>query len=187
MAEIQGKLDDKKYVPWIWAASLIVPMLVGVLLNPSMETVLPTFDSSLVDMARKLPYVNAVINSLVSICLVLGLAFILQRKRKAHQAMMLSAFSLSAVFLVVYVTYHVVVGHVPYCEGNLVPASVYYTVLITHIVLSVTIIPLASFSIYRALNETYDRHKKLARITFPLWLYVSVTGVLVVIVNSPCY
>jgi putative membrane protein len=187
MAEIQGKLEDKKYVPWIWAVSLVVPIVVGVLLNPKMEEVLPTFNPSLVDMARNLPFVNATINSLVSICLVMGIIFIKRGQRKAHQRMMVSAFILSALFLVTYVTYHIVVGHVPYCEGNLVSSVVYYTVLITHIVLSVTIIPLASFSIYRALNETYDRHKKLARITFPLWLYVSVTGVMVVIFNSPCY
>lgn len=187
MAEIQGRLDDKKYVPWIWAVSLVVPVVVGVLLNPKMEEVLPNFAPNFVDVARKLPYVNATINSLVSICLVMGVAFIKQGKRKAHQTMMVSAFSLSALFLVTYVTYHIVVGHVPYCESNLVPSAVYYTVLISHIVLSVTIIPLASFSIYRALNATYERHKKLARITFPLWLYVSVTGVIVVIFNSPCY
>lgn len=174
-------------MPWIWAVSIVVPIVVGVLLNPRMEEVLPTFDASVVDAARKLPYVNATINSLVSICLVLGVVFIKQKKRKQHQAMMISAFALSAIFLVTYVTYHIVVGHVPYCEGNLVPSVVYYTVLITHIVLSVSIIPLASFSIYRALNGTFERHKKLARITFPLWLYVSVTGVMVVIFNSPCY
>lgn len=187
MAEVQGRLNDKKYVPWIWAVSIIVPVVVGILLNPRMEEMLPAFSPSLVDMARKLPYVNATINSLVSLCLVLGIAFIKQRKRRKHQVMMVSAFALSALFLVTYVTYHIVVGHVPYCEGNLVPSVVYYAVLISHILLSVTIIPLASFSIYRALNGTFERHKKLARITFPLWLYVSVTGVVVVIFNSPCY
>ncbi len=187
MAELQGKFTGKNYVRWIWAASILVPIVVGVLLNPRVEDMMPEFSESVVNGARKLPYVNATFNSLVSICLVLGVVFISRKDRRKHQIMMLSAFTLSAFFLVTYVSYHVVVGHVPYCEGNLVPKGIYYSVLISHIFLSVSIIPLASFSIYRALNETFDRHKKLARITFPLWLYVSVTGVLVVIFNSPCY
>ena len=180
-------MEDRKYVPWIWAVSIVVPIVVGILLNPRIAELMPDFSPGLVAGARKLPYVNATINSLVSICLVLGIVFIKQRKRKQHQVMMISAFTLSALFLVTYVTYHIVVGHVPYCEGNLVPSVVYYSVLVSHILLSVTIIPLASFSIYRALNGTFERHKKLARITFPLWLYVSVTGVMVVAFNSPCY
>ena len=185
MAEIQGKLESKKYVPLIWAFSIVIPVAVGVLLNPNFPT-LPLSDSW-VAMARKLPYVNATINSLVSILLVVGYVFIRQGKRVAHSRAMLGAFGLSAIFLLTYVTYHLSVGHVPYCDANLVPKAVYYTVLISHILLSATIIPLASFSIFRALNQTYDRHKRLARITFPLWLYVSVTGVLVVMFNSPCY
>lgn len=187
MAEVQGKLNSKKYIPWIWVVSIVIPVAVGILLNPRMEEILPEFNPDLVSMARNLPYVNATINSLVSICLILGLAFIKQGKRRQHQVMMIGAFALSALFLITYVTYHIVVGHVPYCENNLVPSTVYYIVLPTHIFLSVFIVPLASFSIFRALNETFDRHRRLARITFPLWLYVSVTGVLVVIFNSGCY
>jgi len=186
MTAIEGRLNSKKWVPAIWVASIAVPVVVGVLLNPNISALF-AFAPETVAWARKLPYVNATLNSLVSICLILGLTFIKQGNRKVHQAFMMSAFVLSAIFLVVYVTYHIVVGHVPYCEANLAPKWLYYTILITHIGLSVTIIPLASFSIFRALNETYDRHKKLARITFPLWLYVAVTGVVVVAMNSPCY
>lgn len=186
MTTVQGKLNAKKYVPWIWAASIAIPVVVGVLLNPRMEELI-SFPDSFVAFARNLPYVNATINSFVSILLVLGYVLIRSGRRQAHQRAMVSAFGLSAIFLLTYVTYHLAVGHVGYCDANLAPTWLYYFILITHIGLSVTIVPLASFSIFRALNETYDRHKKLARITFPLWLYVSVTGVMVVVMNSPCY
>lgn len=186
MSAEAGKLNAKKIVPWIWVASIAVPLVVGVLLNPKMEGLIP-FSEGFVEGARNLPYVNATINSLVSILLVVGFLFIKQKKRGQHQIAMISAFTLSAIFLLTYVTYHLAVGHVGHCEANLAPKWLYLTILISHIGLSVSIIPLASFSIFRALNETYDRHRKLARITFPLWLYVSVTGVLVMIMNSPCY
>ncbi|RMG74998.1 MAG: DUF420 domain-containing protein [Bacteroidetes bacterium] len=179
------KYNDRIYVPVIWVLSIVIPLVVGILMNPRLG--LPALPEDFVAFARRLPYLNATLNSIVSILLVLGLVFIKQGKRVAHQRAMLSAFGVSAVFLVSYVTYHIAVGHVPYCEANLVPQWLYYTVLITHIVLSVTIVPLASFSIYRALSERYDRHRRLAKITFPLWLYVAVTGVLVVLFNSPCY
>ncbi|MEO0897695.1 MAG: DUF420 domain-containing protein [Bacteroidota bacterium] len=188
MSQVQAtpNPDYKKYVPFIWAVSIVVPIVVGVLLNPRVQLI-SNPSEGLTAFARNLPYLNATINSLVSICLIAGFAMIKNQNRKVHQAFMVGAFVLSALFLVSYVTYHVVIGHVPYCEGNLAPKGVYYTILISHIVLSVSIIPLASFSIFRAVSGTYERHKKLARITFPLWLYVSVTGVIVVILNSPCY
>lgn len=186
MSEVQARFSDKKYVRIIWAVSIVIPLAVGILLNPSIHLI-PNPPEGLTTFARKLPYVNATINSLVSICLLIGFFLIKQGKRDLHQKFMVGAFVLSAIFLVSYVTYHLVIGHVPYCEGNLVSKSIYYPVLISHVVLSVSIVPLASFSIYRALNMTYERHKKLARITFPLWLYVSVTGVIVVIMNAPCY
>lgn len=185
-AQVTPNPEYKKYVPFIWGASIVVPIVVGVLLNPSVNLI-PNPSDSLVSFAKNLPYVNATINSLVSICLVLGFIMIKNKNRKVHQTFMVSAFVLSALFLVSYVTYHMVIGHVPYCEGNLASKTVYYGVLIPHVVLSVSIIPLASFSIFRAISGTIERHKKLARITFPLWLFVSVTGVITVILNSPCY
>lgn len=179
------KYNDRIYVPVIWVLSIAIPVVVGILLNPRLT--LPALPEDFVAFARRLPFLNATLNSIVSILLVAGYVFIRQGKRVAHQRAMLAAFGVSAVFLVSYVTYHIAVGHVPYCDANLVSRGVYFTVLITHIVLSVTIVPLASFSIYRALSERFDRHRRLARVTFPLWLYVSVTGVVVVIFNAPCY
>ena len=175
------KYNPKVYVPLIWTLSIAVPLIVGVLLNPRLGIKLDFgFDASI------LSDIIAIINSAVSVLLIAGFYFIKQRNIKAHKTAMLTAFALSALFLVFYIMYHLAVGHRVYCEDGLVPKALYYFTLISHIGLSVFIIPLASFSIFRALSETYDRHRKLARITFPLWLYVSVSGVLVYFFISPC-
>ena len=171
----------KTWVRVIWGISIVVPVAVAVLLNPRFPQIELGFDTLI------LPKINAFINSGVSILLIAGLYFIKQRKLELHRACMLSAFGLSAIFLVSYVLYHLSTGHTSYCEAGPVPAPVYYFVLITHILLSVFIVPLATFSIYRALTERLIEHRKLAKITFPLWLYVSVTGVLVYVLISPCY
>jgi len=182
MMETTQRLNDRVYIPLIWAFSIIVPIVVGVLLTPGLLPPLQLGFSPYL-----LPKLNAIINSAVSIFLVMGIVFIKQKKITAHRSMMVSAFVFSAVFLVSYVLYHLSVGHTAYCEAGLVSNTLYYIVLISHVVLSVTIIPLASFSIYRAVNGRFEKHKKLARITFPLWLYVSVTGVIVYLFIAPCH
>lgn len=176
------KNNERILVPVIWAVSIVVPLVVGVLLNPRLNLNIDWgFNPYL------LPKLNAFINSCVSILLVLGFVFIKQKKIAWHRISMLTAFGFSAAFLVSYVMYHLAVGHTEYCEAGLVSSSVYYLVLISHIFLSATIIPLASFSIFRALSDRIDKHRKLARITFPLWLYVSVTGVMVYFFIAPCH
>lgn len=180
MAELTGKLDEKLWSRIIWGASIAVPVVVGVLLTPDL---IPKIELS---FGEHLSLVNALINTTVSILLIMGFIFIRTKRIKLHRTAMISAFSLSALFLVVYVLNHLTNGSKPYCDEGLVPAVVYYVILISHIGLSVFIIPLASFSILRALNGTFERHKKLARITFPFWLYVAVTGPLVYLFNSPC-
>ena len=175
-------LNDKLYIPLIWAFSIIVPVAVGILLTPGLIPPLEVGFDPLI-----LPKINAGINSTVSILLILAFIYIRKGNISSHRLAMLSAFGLSAIFLLTYVLYHLTVGHTPYCESGWVPKNIYYFTLISHILLSVTIIPLASFSIYRALNGTIDRHKRLAKITLPLWLYVSITGVLVYLFISPCY
>lgn len=177
-----GKYKDKVYVPLIWVFSVVVPLVVGFLMNPRLGISIDWGFNPYI-----LPKLNAGINSLVSIFLVMGIVFIKQKNRIWHQRSMVTAFTLSALFLVSYVMYHLAVGHTPYCADGLVPTPLYYVILISHVLLSVVIIPLASFSIFRALNERYDKHRKLARITFPLWLYVSVTGVLVYFLIAPCH
>ncbi|MEL7341884.1 MAG: DUF420 domain-containing protein, partial [Bacteroidota bacterium] len=177
-----AKLDDKRYVPLIWTVSIAVPLLVAILMTPDLVPKIELgFDPFI------LPAINATINSIVSVLLFLGFVFIRQRKIQQHRTMMLSAYGLSAFFLISYVLYHLAVGHVKYCDDGILPAGWYYGILISHVVLSAVIVPLSTFSIYRALSERYDKHRRLAKITFPLWLYVSVTGVLVYFLISPCY
>ncbi|MDX1905541.1 MAG: DUF420 domain-containing protein [Bacteroidia bacterium] len=174
--------NDKIWIPIIWAVSIAIPLVVGVLITPELlpAPVLP-FEPTI------LPLINAFLNGTVSILLVLGYVFIRNRQIKLHRASMLGAYILSALFLVVYVLYHLATEEARWCEASPVSKPLYLTILISHIALSVTIVPLATFSIYRALSERYGRHKRLARITFPLWLYVAVTGVVVYLLISPCY
>ena len=174
--------DQKKYTRLIWLVSILIPVAVGVLLTPGLiPPVSLGFDPYL------LPKVNAIINSTVSVLLIAGFLFIRNKQIALHRTAMITAFGLSAIFLVLYVLYHLSVGHTPYCGDGLVPKPAYYTVLISHILLSIFIVPMASFSIFRAWNKDFERHKKIAKLTFPLWLYVSITGVLVYLFIAPCY
>ena len=176
------KVNDRKINRLIWGVSILIPVAVGILLTPGLiPPVSLGFD------ALVLPKLNAGINSTVSLLLVVGYILVRRKQYDWHRRVMLSAFGLSAIFLVSYVLYHLSVGHTVYCEEGLVSKTAYYATLISHILLSVFIIPLASFSIFRGLTGKYERHRKIAKITLPLWLYVSVTGVLVYVFMSPCY
>lgn len=127
---------------------------------------------------RALPAFNAILNGTSAVLLVVGYAFIRQRRVVAHLTCMLTAFGVSTLFLISYVTYHYYAGSRPFGgQGWLRP--IYFTLLITHIVLAAAIVPLALTTIYRALTAQFIRHKQLARWTLPIWLYVSVTGVLI--------
>lgn len=182
MNSTKSSAPDKTIIPLIWTVSIIVPIVVGILLKPGL---IPTVDLGF--NPYLLAKLNAIINSLVAVCLVIGLGLIRAKKIALHRAFMLTAFGLSAIFLVSYVLYHLSVGHTPYCDSGLIPKTPYLIILISHILLSVLIIPMASFSIYRAWHHQYEKHRKLAKVTFPLWLYVAVTGVLVYLFISPCY
>jgi putative membrane protein len=137
--------------------------------------------------ARFLPALNAMLNSAVAVCLLLGYYFIRNRKNKAvHQVFMFSAFLLSAVFLISYVIYHTTMPSTPHGgEGFIL--YLYYFILFTHIVLAALILPMVLYTIYFSTSGNFTKHKKIARITFPLWLYVAVTGVLVYVMISPYY
>jgi putative membrane protein len=130
-----------------------------------------------VDVAG-LPALNAALNATSAALLVLGYAFIRRRWITAHLATMLTAFGASSLFLVSYVIYHYHAGSRPFGgQGWIRP--VYFVLLITHIGLAAAIVPLALTTIWRALAGRFDRHRRLARWTLPLWLYVSVTGVVI--------
>ena len=126
----------------------------------------------------QLPAVNAALNSLSAILLVGGYLFIRSRNIKAHKACMLSAFGSSILFLASYLIYHYQVGSVPF-KGQGGIRLVYFTILLTHTILATTVVPLALVTLFRAFKERFDAHRRIARWTFPIWLYVSVTGVIV--------
>lgn len=127
-----------------------------------------------------MPALNAALNGLSTVLLLLGFAFIKTGHRMAHRRCMIGAFLTSTVFLVCYVAHKVLVKgvHTPF-GGEGAIRTVYYVMLLTHIVLAIAIVPLVLVTMNRALRERFDAHKRIARWTWPLWLYVSVTGVLV--------
>jgi putative membrane protein len=122
--------------------------------------------------------VNASLNAIAAVSLAAGFYFIRRRQIAAHRVCMLSAFAVSVVFLVCYLTYHYQVGDVRF-QGHGAVRPVYFTILISHIILAVLTVPLAIFTLARALRTRFDAHRRIARWTWPVWMYVSVTGVIV--------
>ncbi|MGC4048754.1 MAG: DUF420 domain-containing protein [Paludibaculum sp.] len=127
---------------------------------------------------RDLPTLNACLNSLSAILLVIGYVLIRRRNFDAHKKVMLAAFTTSTLFLISYLTYHFQVGSVRFQHPGAI-RTVYLTILLTHTILAAAVAPMAIITLYRAWNGQLARHRKLARITLPIWLYVSVTGVVV--------
>jgi putative membrane protein len=126
------------------------------------------------------PPLNASLNGLATLLLAVGFVLIKQGKKEAHAKCMISAFIVSCVFLVFYVLHKILVKgvHTPF-GGEGAIRTVYYVMLITHVILAMAIVPLILMTMSRALKQRFELHKKIARITWPLWMYVSVTGVLV--------
>ncbi len=144
--------------------------------------------------------INAVINSLVTVLLIAGLISVRQKKFKLHKQIMLAAIVMSVLFLVSYIGHHLLAGETRFGDSNhdgvLSDAElaqvgslrmIYYVILFTHIPLAAIILPFILFTAYRALIGEYDQHKKLVRITWPVWFYVAVTGVVVYWMISPYY
>jgi len=125
-----------------------------------------------------LPAVNAALNGLAGVLLIIGYILIRTRRIDAHRRVMISAFVTSSLFLVCYVVYHAQVGSVRFTRQGVV-RPLYFGILITHVVLAAAVLPLAIVTLSRGLRARYDRHRAIARWTLPIWLYVSVTGVVV--------
>ena len=125
-----------------------------------------------------LPTVNATLNTISGILLTVGYVFIRQRKIAAHKKCMLAAFAVSVLFLISYVIYHANAGSKSFTQQGWV-RPVYFTILISHIILAFAIVPLALRTLYLAWREKFDKHRRIAKITFPIWLYVSITGVII--------
>lgn len=171
---------DKIAIPIIIALSIIVPIVVVILMYMPVRFNLFDTDSG------TLPFFHALLNGSTAIVLVLGYFFMSVEAYKWHRNTMILAFLLSSVFLVSYVISKISNEPVPYGgEGAL--RYVYFFILITHIVLSAIIIPLVLFTMYRGLSGQYGKHAKIARWTFPIWLYIAITGVLVYVFMSPYY
>ena len=171
---------NKFTVNLIIILSIAVPVIVVLLMNLETRTNILGLD------VGTYPFFHAVINGLTAVLLLVGYSLIQNKKFNLHRNVMISAFLLSVVFLVSYVISKISHEPVPYGgEGFMRP--LYFFVLITHIVLSGIIVPLVLFTMYRALTGQYEKHKKIAKWTFPIWLYVSITGVLVYIFMYPYY
>lgn len=125
-----------------------------------------------------LPTLNAALNGIAAVLLVTAFVLIRQGRREAHKRVMLAAFSTSVLFLISYLTYHAQVGSVPYQRTGPI-RTVYFTILLTHTVLAAAVPILAVVTLRRGLKGAFVRHKAIARWTLPIWLYVSVTGVVV--------
>ena len=128
--------------------------------------------------AHWLPTVNAVLNAVATLLLAAGWMFIRRGQWRAHRAAMIAAFAVSTLFLISYLTYHWLVGHVPFA-GQGTARLVYFAILITHILLAVTVPVLAIAMFWLALKGRWEAHRRLGRITMPIWLYVSITGVVI--------
>lgn len=173
------KKNDKQARLLIFTVSFVVFAAVAVLSRVKLDVDLG-FDIHVFAL------INAVINSAVSLLLIWALIAVKGKNYLLHKKLMLTAIILSVLFLVSYIAHHLLAGDTVYGgEGNI--RYFYYFILITHIILAAIILPFILFTAYRSLTGEYDKHKKLARYTWPLWLYVSVTGVLVYLMISPYY
>jgi uncharacterized membrane protein YozB (DUF420 family) len=126
----------------------------------------------------QLPTLNAALNTLSAVFLFAGFIFIKAKRRDAHRRCMLVALACSTLFLISYLAYHYQVGSVPF-KGHGWVRPLYFSILLTHTILAAAVVPLALITLVRALRERFDAHRRIARWTFPIWLYVSVTGVVV--------
>lgn len=187
------KRNDRKARLLIYTVSVVVFAAV-VFLSKYKLDIDPGFDVHVFAKA------NAIINSMVAALLLAGLFSVKQKKYELHKKIMLTAISLSVLFLISYIAHHLLAGDTKYGDldhdgivsidektlaGNL--RLLYYFILITHIPLAAVILPFILFTAYRALTGEYDKHKKLVRITWPVWFYVAITGVVVYLLISPYY
>lgn len=164
------------YRKLIIALSIILPLAVAMLFRVK----IPGYDFSF------LPPIYATINGVTAVLLIAAVIAIKSQKRSLHETLMKICIGLSGLFLVMYVAYHMTSDSTPYGgEGWL--RSVYFLILITHIILSVVVVPFVLFTFSRALSGNFERHRALAKFTFPIWLYVAITGVIVYLMISPYY
>ena len=172
MSVVNVRLPKTRASWLISAVSLLVVLIVAILLLVPREA-----PSSHLDVSA-LPLLNASLNAASGMLLAAGYVFIRRRQVRSHRFCMLAAFGLSGLFLVFYVIYHAMVGSTHFSgQGWLRP--IYFTILISHIILATLVLPLALTTLYRAWQGTFVQHRQIARLTLPIWFYVSVSGVVV--------
>ena len=174
-------LSERAWLSIIGAISVIVVVVVGLLVAQSQGMSRP-----MVEQIYILPELNAYINALTFLRLLFGYVAIRRQQYRVHKSFMVSAFTLSVFFLVSYISYHYGAPHTSFGGSGLI-AYLYYFILITHILLAITIVPLALITVFRAWRLDHAKHKKIAKWTLPIWLYVSSTGVIVYLMISPYY
>jgi len=166
-----------RYKNLIIAVSVLIPVVVAILFRIRLENVQPL---------SFLPPIYAGINGYTFLVLLVALWAIKKRKITLHEQLMKTAIGLSLAFLVMYVAYHLTSDPTPFGgEGTI--KYVYYFILISHILLSIGIIPLVLISYVRAISKQFTNHRKIARVTFPIWLYITLTGVIIYLMISPYY
>ena len=170
-------VPSKYYSKLITFISIIVPVLVAVLFTVRIPNVAPL---------NFLPPIYAGINAITAVILVFAYISIRNKKIKLHEKLMKIAIGLSLAFLVMYVAYHMTSDSTPYGGQGMI-RYVYYFILITHIILSIGIIPMVLVTYVRAISKRFVEHKKISVITFPIWLYIAITGVIVYLMISPYY
>ena len=167
----------KKYNKWIVLLSIAIPLVVAVLFTVKIPNTTPlTF----------LPPIYATINAITAVLLIVAVISIKKGNKKRHELVMKTAIGCSVAFLLMYIAYHMTSDSTSF-GGEGAIRYIYYFILLTHIVLSIIIIPFVLITYVRAITNDFKRHKKIAKITFPLWLYVAITGVIVYIMISPYY
>lgn len=167
---------ERKTKPWIVAVSIIIPSVVAWLFTIKIEG----YDTSF------LPPIYATINGFTAVILISAVIAIKNKSIALHKKLMTTAAFLSVLFLVLYIIYHSTSDSTPY-GGEGVMRSIYFAILISHIILSIIVVPFVLITYVRGFTNQIAEHKKIARFTFPLWLYVAVSGVLVYIMISPYY
>lgn len=172
---------EQKFNKFIVVVSILIPVVVAILFSVKLKDF--GFDAEPLSF---LPPIYATINGITSVVLVAGVLAIKNGKRKLHEQLMTTAIALSVAFLVMYVAYHMTSESTKFGGEGMI-RNVYFFILLSHILLSIAVIPLVLITYVRALAERFDRHKKIAKITFPIWLYVAVTGVVVYLMISPYY
>lgn len=172
---------EKKYNIWIWILSITIPVVVAVLFSVNLHDL--GYD---VKPLTFLPPIYATINGITAVLLIVAVSAIRRGNKELHERLVKVCIACSIAFLLMYVAYHMTAVETEF-RGEGTIRYVYFFILITHILLSIVIIPFVLITFVRGISGSYQRHKKLARITYPMWLYVAVTGVVVYLMISPYY